>query len=84
METKESSIIKEINRLRMNLEATNRRTNILEKQIQEKERHCEKLESEAVNLWKYYDNINKWVKESKSLENIVNEKLMCICEIEGL
>lgn len=44
LETKESSVIKEINMLRMHLEATNIRKKVLAKQLQEKERHCEKIE----------------------------------------
>jgi len=67
METKESSMIKEINMLRMELKATNRRINILTKQLQEKEKYCETLEYEVVNLKEDYDKINKWVKEFEYL-----------------
>jgi len=44
LETKERSMVKEINMLRMNLEITNKRTKILVKKLQENENHCEKLE----------------------------------------
>lgn len=59
----------------MELKETNRRTQILRKQPQEKEKHCEKLEYEVVTLREEYEKINKWVNAFESLERIINEKI---------
>jgi len=63
-------MVKEINMLKMELEATNKRTESIRRQLQEKEKHCETLESEVVTLKEEYEKINKF----ESLKKIINEQ----------
>lgn len=74
--------------MKTHLEATNRRYEVLMKQLQEKERKCEKLKSEIVTLKEDYEKTKsqsdwnkKWVKASESLENIINEQLYPLIKI---
>lgn len=46
----------------------------MRRQLQEKEKHYETLESKVMTLKEDYEKINKWAKAYESLENIINEQ----------
>lgn len=78
---KENNIDEEMSRLKFYLEEAKRVEEVLTKQLQENENHCEKLDSEVITLRKDLEktksqlNLNlKFGKGSKTLEKIINNQ----------